>query len=306
MQTQAVKSIAVSAIYVGDTFALNAPNTVGGITFADNTQVNLFTGSGVLPHGVNIYCHASNNIQGATVNIVWLANLSMNGHALTINNIDVTAYLAGDLSGAPQFIQLQYDNGGWRMNYTQMIVATALAAYVAPVISVAGRTGAITLSTADVSGATNINNTSDANKPVSTAQGIAISNAQTAATAVGNAAQSTANTASTNATNALSQLTALTGLIQVVAWAAGTQTIAASKNIQVVNIGAMNGNVTLNVSGLAGADTTTYSEIKVILNFTGSYTVTAGTGCQFGMLTGSASTTQVLRLIWTGTTYVQA
>ena len=50
---------------------------------------------------------------------------------------------------------------------------TAEAAAAAPVQSVAGRTGAVTLAKADV-GLSNVDNTSDANKPVSTAQQTAL------------------------------------------------------------------------------------------------------------------------------------
>ena len=63
-------------------------------------------------------------------------------------------------------------------------IAAAQAAAIAgaPVQSVAGRTGAVTLSTSDV-GLGNCDNTSDANKPVSTAQAAAIAAAQAAAVA---------------------------------------------------------------------------------------------------------------------------
>lgn len=52
----------------------------------------------------------------------------------------------------------------------------AEAAAAAPVQSVAGKTGAVTLAKADV-GLSNVDNTSDANKPVSTAQAAAIATA---------------------------------------------------------------------------------------------------------------------------------
>jgi len=63
---------------------------------------------------------------------------------------------------------------------------TAQAAAAAPVQSVAGKTGAVTLAKGDV-GLGNVDNTSDANKPVSTAQQIALNgkeNTGTAAAAV--------------------------------------------------------------------------------------------------------------------------
>lgn len=53
------------------------------------------------------------------------------------------------------------------------LAGIAAGATVAPVTSVAGRTGAVTLTSTDV-GLPNVNNTSDANKPVSTAQATAI------------------------------------------------------------------------------------------------------------------------------------
>lgn len=56
---------------------------------------------------------------------------------------------------------------------------TAQAAAAAPVQSVAGRTGAVTLAKADV-GLGNVDNTSDANKPVSTAQQTALNGKQDA------------------------------------------------------------------------------------------------------------------------------
>ena len=59
--------------------------------------------------------------------------------------------------------------------HTQYTTA-AEAAAAAPVQSVAGKTGAVTLAKADV-GLSNVDNTSDANKPVSTAQAAAIATA---------------------------------------------------------------------------------------------------------------------------------
>jgi hypothetical protein len=60
---------------------------------------------------------------------------------------------------------------------TNLYHTTARAAAAAPVQSVAGRTGAVTLAKADV-GLGNVDNTSDANKPVSTATATALSGKQ--------------------------------------------------------------------------------------------------------------------------------
>lgn len=56
---------------------------------------------------------------------------------------------------------------------TNLYFTTARAAAAAPIQSVAGRTGVIVLTSTDV-GLANVNNTSDANKPVSTAQQTAL------------------------------------------------------------------------------------------------------------------------------------
>lgn len=56
---------------------------------------------------------------------------------------------------------------------TTAYVTAAIAAYTAPVVSVSGRTGAVVLTKTDV-GLVNVDNTSDANKPVSAAQQIAL------------------------------------------------------------------------------------------------------------------------------------
>lgn len=239
---------------------------------------------------------------GCRFNILWNCNITADAYSITIADVDFTAVLSGEVN---TYILLEYDGATWQVVNIDKKIITALSTYVAPVVSVAGKTGVVTLVKSDV-GLPYVDNTSDNNKPVSIAQGVAIANAQSAAAAYGIAAQGTADTALINADNALAQLLALTTLVQIVAWAAATQTIQPSTNLYAVNVAAVNGNVVLNVTGLTGATANTYSEIKVVLNFTGSYTVTAGTGCQFGMLTGTASTTQVLRLIWTGTTYVQA
>ena len=110
-------------------------------------------------------------------------------------------------------------------------IAAAQAAAIAgaPVQSVAGRTGAVTLSTSDV-GLGNCDNTSDANKPVSTAQAAAIAAAQAAAIA-GAPVQSVAGrtgavTLSTSDVSGFTSAAASAAPVQSVAGRTGAVTIA--------------------------------------------------------------------------------
>lgn len=82
---------------------------------------------------------------------------------------------AGPLTGAEAAIVIQ--DGKAVRTSTQDIANKAPPAPVAPVTSVAGRAGDVTLTKADV-GLNNVNNTADANKPVSTAQQTAINAAR--------------------------------------------------------------------------------------------------------------------------------
>lgn len=238
---------------------------------------------------------------------IWFENttISVNeGRKIFILGQDFTALLVG--TNVNQFFTCIWDGTQWNVSNTttqiDTLIAAALGAYTAPVLSVAGKTGVVTLAKADV-GLNLVDNTSDNLKPVSIAQATAIATAQSAATAVGNAAQITANNASTSATAATARLNALLKLDQVASWDAAPQTVVPATNFYALNVAAVNGDVTLNITPLT--DATAYSEITIILGFTGSYTITNGSNCAFTAVSGTASVTKTLTLVWNGTTYFQ-
>lgn len=100
---------------------------------------------------------------------------------------------------------------------------TAQAAAAAPVQSVAGRTGAVTLAKADV-GLGNVDNTSDANKPVSTAQ-------QTALNGKANTNQEMYIGTTAVAINRTTAALALTGITSIDGSAASATTAGKATNL---------------------------------------------------------------------------
>jgi hypothetical protein len=247
-------------------------------------------------------------VAGDSIDLWFTCNMTAAGHTVIVQGQNLTGLIA--IGESVDVLVTMKFNGKW---YIECIsadisdaISTAFDSYVPPVLSVAGKTGTITLSKGDV-GLNYVDNTADNNKPVSIAQGVAIANAQSEAEAVGAAAQITANTASDNADAALNQLLVLTKQLQIATWAAGTQSIVPVANLLLINVGSVNGSVTLNLTapsaGTFGANP--YSEITIVLGFTGSYTVTAGSNCVFDTITGAASVTQTLSLIWNGTVYVK-
>ena len=103
-------------------------------------------------------------------------------------------------ANAAQAYAIQRSNHtGTQLSSTISDFGTAAAA-AAPVQSVAGKTGAVALVKGDV-GLGNVDNTSDANKPVSTAQAAAISAAQAAAASDATSKANAAAAAAANASN---------------------------------------------------------------------------------------------------------
>lgn len=116
--------------------------------------------------------------------------------AIAITNVEVVAvwsafltlyaglapgsYQVGDMVIASDVNRAYIHNGGTSMTASDF---NLLSTPTAAVISVAGKTGAVTLVKGDV-GLGNVDNTSDANKPVSTAQAAAINAKVTANTAI--------------------------------------------------------------------------------------------------------------------------
>lgn len=266
----------------------------------NNTNQYSVSGTGTLTRNLIIGPDPSATfVAGCVFKIVWDCTVTRAGYSIIIFNTDMSTVLSGAVTTT---INLSYNGTDWVISNGILDAKSVLAAYVAPVLSVAGKTGAVVLVKGDV-GLGNVDNTSDANKPVSTAQGVAISNAQAAATAVGSAAQSTANSAQSTATSALSKVNALMALDTVATWAAGVQSVVPTANLYYLEVTAVNGNVTLNVTPLA--NTLPGSEITIFLGFTGTYTVTQGSNAVFPMITGVASVVQVLTLVWNGATYYQ-
>ena len=99
--------------------------------------------------------------------------LSVSGSPVTTNGTLAVSYAAG-YAIPTTAKQTEWDTAySWGDHALAGYVNAAGAAAAAPVQSVAGKTGAVTLAKGDV-GLSNIDNTSDVNKPVSTAQQTAI------------------------------------------------------------------------------------------------------------------------------------
>jgi hypothetical protein len=133
--------------------AMLAAGTMSGITFTYNDALNKMDVT-VTPGSV---ADATTTTKGA---IQLAGDLAGTAAAPTLAAI-ITAGTTGSTTAIPV---ITYDAKGRITGVTTAAV---------PVTSVAGRTGAVTLTSTDV-GLANVNNTSDANKPVSTAQQTAL------------------------------------------------------------------------------------------------------------------------------------
>lgn len=329
MNIPAAENVTFTTLKERSTFNLGTALTLGGLTQANPTSVYIVSGSGSLTQAVNIQPDAANTYDpGTQFMVLWECTLAPAGHTISVCGTDYTVVLTGAVNTA---FLLIYDGTNWQVYNDLGDIFTALSGYAQ--LAGAAFTGAVTVPT--VSGTTdNTQNaastefvqaiaallapkaspalTGNPTAPTQTAADNSTKIATTAyadagkaaAIAVGNAAQTTANTANTNATAAQSQITALTALQQVAAWAAGAQAVIPSANLQYINVAAVNGNVTLNFTPISNS--TPISEIVLIMTFTGSYTITAGTNSSFTTITGASTVTKVLRLSWNGTSYFGA
>lgn len=141
-------------------------------------------------------------------------NISTDGTALTAAAIGTTlqahsAALDTFASNGSAYYLSRSNQTGTQLAATISDFAAAAAA-AAPVTSVASRTGAITLTKTDV-GLANVDNTSDVNKPVSTAQAAAnavvLASAASDATTKANAAQAASQPLATVLTNTTAAFT---------------------------------------------------------------------------------------------------
>lgn len=152
---------------------------------------------------------------------------------------------------------------------------TYVAIYAGAVDSVAGKTGIVTLVKADV-GLSNVDNTTDANKPVSTAQATAIAAAQTAAATDATTKANAAAAASTPVAHAGSGGVAHANAIA--AGAAGFMTgtdktkldgITAGAQVNAVtSVAGRTGAITLAVADVTGAATVSVQQVIINANYT--------------------------------------
>lgn len=146
-QKQKTSVVALATIFdTGGAYYLCPPFIVGDITKQSSNQLYIINNTSSLSHACNILPSVSASFsKGDAIIIIWKANMVFVSGSLSINGVNLTTELTGDKSSSPQFITLTFDGSVWVMNYAQAIAKASSA-----VLSVAGKTGAVTLAKADV------------------------------------------------------------------------------------------------------------------------------------------------------------
>lgn len=159
---------------------------------------------------------------------------------------------------------------------------TTQAAAAAPVKSVAGKTGAVTLAKGDV-GLGNVDNTSDANKPVSTAQQTALNGKENTGTAAAAVAAHAALTAAHGVGVVVGTTNTQTLTNKTISAANNTITTAASGNLTSTNLNAALAELQTDIDGraIAGHDhNTAYAHIANGVTNGDSHDHSGGDGAQ--------------------------
>lgn len=302
------------------TYNLGSPIVVGEKTYANNTYFYSISGAWELTQNVSIVPDAANEYKvGDGFSILWNSNATVGEFTISIAGFNLTAFLTGAVN---TFIGLNYDGEDWQISYVDIVY---------PVTSVAGRTGAVTLTKSDV-GLSAVENTAlstwAGSGNITTVgtiatgvwSGTAIVDGKIASAATWNAkAPTAAPTFTGNATTAVTPTYGdssikipNTAFVQqaiaplnvfyesVSTWAAGTYDLAALATglNNIVEPLSITGNIILEA---LGSPATSVSEITIALPFSGgSWTITAGTNTAFSTITGADTHTSVLTLIWSG------